>query len=126
MIRGIRGATTIKSDSAEEIISRTEALVREMVRVNNLDPSDIASMYISVTDDITAEFPAKALRNIENFTFVPVMCMKEINVPGSLRHCIRVMMNVNTSLSQTEVEHIYQEGAIILRPDLRLTKDDEL
>jgi chorismate mutase len=121
MIRGIRGATTVTSNSEEEILDRTEALIREMVQENKVEPSDIASVIISVTDDINAVFPAKAMRRLVGFTFVPVMCVKEIPVPDSLPFCVRIMMTVNTSVSPHEVNHIYQQNAIVLRPDLRLT-----
>ncbi len=126
MIRGIRGATTVNSNTSEEILDRTEALLREMVTANALEPSDIASIMISVTDDINAVFPAKAMRRLVGFTFVPVMCVKEIPVPDSLPQCIRIMMSVNTNLAPQEVMHIYQERAQDLRPDLRLTNRSEL
>jgi chorismate mutase len=126
MIRGIRGATTVTSNSEEEILDQTEALIREMVQENRVEPSEIASVIISVTDDINAVFPAKALRRLVGFTFVPVMCVKEIPVPDSLPLCIRIMMTVNTSVGPHEVKHIYQQKAIALRPDLRLTNRLEL
>ncbi|MBM6619861.1 chorismate mutase [Bacillus suaedaesalsae] len=121
MIRGIRGATTVTSNSEVEILNRTEELIREMIQENSVEPADIASMIISVTDDINAVFPAKALRGIVGFTFVPVMCAREIPVPGSLHLCIRIMMTVNTTVAPHEVKHIYQYDAISLRPDLKLT-----
>jgi chorismate mutase len=121
MIRGIRGATTVTSNTEEDILNRTEELVREMVKENKVEPSDIASVIISVTDDIDAVFPAKALRRLAGFTFVPVMCVREIPVPDSLKLCVRIMMTVNTSVSPHEVKHIYHHSAISLRPDLRLT-----
>ncbi|WP_456278545.1 chorismate mutase [Bacillus sp. AK128] len=126
MIRGIRGATTVIENMPEEILNKTEALLREMVEENNVEPSDIATILITVTDDIDAVFPAKAVRRLVGFTFVPVTCAREIPVPGSLALCIRVMMTVNTTLAPHEVKHIYQEDAIHLRPDLRLTKGSEL
>jgi chorismate mutase len=122
MMRGIRGATTVTQNSSEEILDRTENLIREMIQKNSLHTSNIASVLISVTEDITAEFPAKALRRVEGFTYVPVMCMKEIPVPNSLSFCIRVMMMVNTDMSAENIKHIYQEMATILRPDLVIDK----
>jgi chorismate mutase len=126
LIRGIRGATTVRENSSEEILEKTEMLLREMVEENQVDPSDIATILITVTDDIDAVFPAKALRRLVGFTFVPVTCAREIPVPNSLSHCIRVLMTVNTSLAPHEVKHIYQERAIDLRPDLRLTNGSEV
>lgn len=118
MMRGLRGATTVQKNHAEEIINETKIMIEKMVEANNVKPEDIASVLISVTPDINATFPAKALRLIEGWKYVPVMCMPEINVPGSLPKCIRVMMTVNTLVKQHEVEHIYLNDAVKLRPDL--------
>lgn len=118
MIRGIRGATTVKENNTVEIVEKTEELVRTMISENKIDPSDVSSVIISVTEDITATFPAKALRLVDGWTYVPVMCMREIPVPDSLPKCIRIMMHVNTIASQKEISHVYLEDAINLRPDL--------
>lgn len=122
MIRGIRGATTVTKNDAELIISETKRMIEEMALKNKIKPQDIASVLISVTKDLNATFPAKALRLIDGWKYVPVMCMPEIEVPGSLPRCIRVMMTVNTELEQHEVTHIYLNDAVQLRPDL-LKKD---
>jgi chorismate mutase len=119
MIRGLRGAITVKENKEEEIISATEKLLRQMIQENQIQPNDVASVFISVTDEVSAAFPAKALRLIEGWTYVPVMCMREIPVPQALKYCIRVMMHVNTDKTQEEMIHIYLEGAVNLRPDLR-------
>ena len=126
MIRGIRGATTIDYDEDRCITEATEELLREMIKANNVRACDVASVLISVTDDITAAFPAKALRNIEGWMYVPVMCMREIPVPNSLPRCIRVMMTVNTTKKQEEIRHIYLRNAVQLRPDLSLTREDKM
>lgn len=126
MIRGIRGATTVTNNDASEIVDATEELLREMIRANDVKASDVASVLISVTDDLTAAFPAQALRRIEGWTYVPVMCMREIPVLGSLPRCIRVMMTAETPKAQEEVVHIYLRNAVLLRPDLSLTKKREL
>ncbi|MBA2875034.1 chorismate mutase [Thermaerobacillus caldiproteolyticus] len=126
MIRGIRGATTIEKNEANEIIDATEELLREMIRANDVKASDVASVLISATEDVTAAFPAQALRRIEDWTYVPVMCMQEIPVPHSLPRCIRVMMTVHTTKAQEEIAHIYLRNAVQLRPDLSLTRKKEL
>ncbi|MRH42405.1 chorismate mutase [Aquibacillus halophilus] len=121
MIRGIRGATTVHENLENSIVKNTKILVEEMVHTNQVVPEDIASVLISVTPDINNGFPAKALRLIDGWTYVPVMCMKEIEVPNSLEKCIRVMMTVNTERKQNEIIHIYQNEARKLRPDLSQT-----
>ncbi|WP_173916300.1 chorismate mutase [Halobacillus sp. Marseille-Q1614] len=119
MNRGIRGATTVEVNDAEQIVTRSYELVRDMVHQNDVKPEDVVSVFFTVTEDINAAFPAKSLRKLEGWTYVPVMCMTEIPVPDSLGMCIRVMMTVNTSLEQDKVEHIYHHKAKALRPDLK-------
>ena len=121
MIRGIRGATTVKQNNGNEMIEATEELLRELIRTNHLKAVDVASVIMTVTEDINAEFPAKALRKVEGWNYVPVMCMKEIPVPNSLQKCIRVMMTVNTEIEQEKIQHVFLEDAVHLRPDLALT-----
>lgn len=118
MLRGIRGAITVSANRKEEIESQTERLMREMIKQNDLDSETIASVFISVTDDLDAGFPAASVRKIDGFTYVPVMCMREIPVPGSLPLAIRIMVHVNTDRSQREIKHVYLEEAVKLRPDL--------
>ncbi|ASS86342.1 chorismate mutase [Geobacillus sp. FSL K6-0789] len=126
MIRGIRGAITVERNEAGEIIAATETLLREMVRANDVAAHDVSFVLISVTDDITAAFPAQALRRLDGWTYVPVMCTREIPVPGSLPRCIRVMMTVETDKRQDEICHVYLKDAAMLRPDLSLTKKTEM
>lgn len=119
MLRGVRGAITIKENSEQEVLSATERLCKQMVVENAIVPEQVASVFISVTDDILTEaFPAKAMRTMEGWEYVPVMCMKEIHVKGALEKCIRIMMHINTDKGQQEIRHVYLEGAIVLRPDL--------
>ena len=118
MIRGIRGATTITENSSLQILAETEKLVLEMAKENKIDPEDVASVIVSTTTDITAAFPAKAVRSIPDWTYVPVMCTHEMDVPGAIKQCIRILMHVNTSRSQREIRHVYLNEAIKLRPDL--------
>lgn len=120
MIRGVRGATTVSSDQPELIFSETEVLVKEIVKENNIQPEDIISVLISTTPDITSGFPAKAVRSIEGWQYVPTMCTHEMSVPNALPLCIRVLLHVNTNLTQKEVRHMYLNNAVSLRPDLVL------
>ncbi len=119
MLRGVRGAITIKENTEAEIVSAAEKLVRQIIEENQISPDDAASVIFSVTEDITAAFPAKAVRQIDGWKYVPTMCMTEIPVPNSLKKCIRVMMHINTNKAQDEINHVYLDGAITLRPDLQ-------
>lgn len=118
MTRGFRGATTVTKNDATEILEETAILVREMVATNNIEPTHISFVLFSVTDDINASFPAKAARELDGWAHVPVMCMQEIDVPQSLKKCIRVMLVAKTDLAQDEVQHIFLNEAVKLRPDL--------
>ncbi|HLO11454.1 chorismate mutase [Neobacillus drentensis] len=118
MIRGVRGATTVTENSEEAIVSATEELLTNMIEMNEILPDSVASIFISTTEDVNAAFPAKSLRRFQGWTYVPVMCMREIPVQNSLNMCIRIMMHVNTSKSQEEIQHIYLNEAKSLRPDL--------
>ncbi|ANU28099.1 chorismate mutase [Planococcus versutus] len=118
MIRGIRGAITVSADHADEIQEETQRLVLEMAKENNIEPEDVASVIISTTTDISSAFPAKAVRTIKEWNYVPVMCTHEMDVPGSMPLCIRVMMHVNTGVGQKEIHHVYLNEAKKLRPDL--------
>lgn len=118
MIRGVRGAITIESNTPDLIYRETERLVKEMVKVNNVEPEDIASVIVTTTPDINSAFPAKAVRSIEGWKYVPTMCTHEMNVPGALPLCIRVLMHVNTNIPQKDIRHVYLNDAVKLRPDL--------
>lgn len=118
-VRGLRGATTIKEDTSDEILLATESLVKEMASANHILPEDIISVLISTTPDIHAAFPAKAVRSIDGWKYVPVMCTYEMDVSGAMPLCIRILMHVNSTTSQQDVFHIYQNDAVKLRPDLQ-------
>lgn len=118
-VRGLRGATTVEHDEAQTVLQATGALVAEMAEANGIDPKEIISVLISTTTDIKSTFPAKAVRTIEGWKYVPVMCTNEIDVPGGLPLCIRALMHVNTETAQQDIKHIYQNEAVILRPDLQ-------
>jgi chorismate mutase len=118
LIRGVRGATTVVNNVESEIVSATENLLTEMISKNDINPEQVTSIFISVTEDITAAFPAKTLRRFDGWSHVPVMCMREIPVPGSLEFCIRIMMHIDTIISQPDIQHVYLENASNLRVDL--------
>ena len=118
MIRGVRGATTVQVDTDIEIMTAVERLLREMIELNSIEAEKVASIFISMTEDLRSAFPAKALRKIDGWTYVPVVCMQEIPIVNSLPLCIRIMLHLNTDKEQTQIQHVYQEGATVLRPDL--------
>lgn len=118
MIRGVRGATTVQNNTEAEIMTAAEELYTAMIDANEINPNDVASVFISTTEDINAGFPAKGLRQMEGWKYVPVMCMSEMPVPNALKKCIRVMIHLNTEKRQNEIIHVYLKEAKVLRPDL--------
>lgn len=120
MLRGLRGAITVEENEEQQIVEATEKVMRELITINAIEAEKVASVFISVTADIDAAFPAKALRQLEGWTYVPVMCMREIQVENSLEKCVRVMIHLNTEKAQKEMKHVYLEKAIVLRPDLNI------
>jgi chorismate mutase len=125
LIRGFRGATTVKENNKDEILQATKILLEDMTKENGITPDLIVSVIISVTNDLNAAFPAQALRLLDGWTYVPVMCTTEIPVPNSLSKCIRIMLTAETSKRQEEVIHIYHNEAKQLRPDLIQPKGEK-
>jgi len=122
--RGIRGAITVarpKPESpqgAEEnaILEATIALLRALQEANGFALEDIASVIFTTTDDLDAVYPARAAREL-GWLKVPLLGAREINMPGGLPRCIRVLIHWNTQRSQQEIHHVYLRDATRLRPD---------
>jgi len=127
MIRGVRGATTVSRNDANEIAERTRELLRLLVDANGLAPQDVASALFTVTSDLDAQFPTVAARGLPDWKDVALLCAREIPVPGSLGHCIRVLIHWNTKLPQAKVRHVFLRGARRLRPEwaVRVPGDDD-
>ena len=116
-VRGVRGATSSDSNSREDILLAAHDLITGIIEANEIMVDDVASILFSTTADLNAEFPAVAARNL-GFTNTALECLVEMNVPGSLARCIRVLMHVNSDKQQKEIRHIYLKNAKSLRADL--------
>ena len=110
MLRGIRGAITVKNNTAKEILDATQILLKQIVKANDIETEDIVSIIFSATPDVNAEFPAKAAKVI-GWEDVPRLCAQEIDVPSGLKKCIRVLMHVNMEKEQEKIKHIYLRKA---------------
>lgn len=115
--RGVRGATTVESNTRDEILTATRQLLALMVRQNDIRLEDVASAIFTTTTDVSAEFPALAARQL-GWLNIALMCFHELDVPGSLRKCIRILVHWNTDKSADEIVHVYVKDAVRLRPDL--------
>ncbi len=114
--RGLRGATTTDRNEREAILKATRELLRRLMARNHLTPDDIAAAFFTVTDDLNAEYPALAARQL-GWSETALMCAREIPVPTTtVHHCIRVLMLVNTEKRASEIIHVYLREAVALRP----------
>ena len=116
LTRGVRGATTVKANTREAILEATTELLQAMAEANGIDSEDIASAFFTSSSDLNAEFPALAARQM-GWTDVALLCGHEMQVPGSLLMCLRILLHVNTEKKASEIVHVYLHGARVLRPD---------
>lgn len=114
MVRGIRGAITVEENSARAILAATRELLCALVDRNALTLDQIAAAFFTTTPDLNAEFPAVGARQL-GWQHVPLICSHEMNVPGALPACIRVLLLVNTDKAPHEIEHVYLREAVNLR-----------
>jgi chorismate mutase len=112
----LRGANSVQSNRAEEILSATDELMRELLSRNTLQAEDLVSCIFTLTDDLDAEFPALAARQM-GLQHVPLLCAREIPVPGSMPQVIRVLVHYYAP-DEHEPAHVYLHGARGLRSDL--------
>jgi chorismate mutase len=112
----LRGATSVESNHADAILASTGELMRELMERNALEPEAIVSCLFTATDDLDAEFPAVAARQL-GLHAVPLLCARELPVPGSLPRVIRVLVHYYAPEDHTP-RHVYLGEARSLRADL--------
>jgi chorismate mutase len=117
VVRALRGATTIDSDTPEQVKERITALLNEMVDRNGVDHADLVSIIFTATPDVVSMFPATAARQL-GLGDVPLLCARELDIVGATPLCLRVLMHLTTTRSRSELHHVYLEGARELRDDL--------
>ena len=116
-IRGVRGATVATANRADAILAATQELLLAIRDANpTMQTEDLASILFTVSDELDAVYPAQAAHQLE-WSGIPLICAREIPVPGGLANCIRVLIHWNTYLPQGEIQHIYLKDAARLRPD---------
>jgi len=115
-LHALRGASTVDRNDPDAILGATEWLLREIMKRNDLLPQDVVSCIFTLTDDLDAEFPVVAARNI-SLSSAPLLCAREIPVPGSLPHVIRILMHYYAA-EDHEPRHVYLGEARRLRLDL--------
>lgn len=116
ILRAVRGAITVDADEAEAIRQATTELMTTLLERNALETGDMVSILFTLTPDLRAEFPAVAAREM-GLSSVPLLCAAEIDVPGAMARCIRVMVH-SYMPNQRPVRHVYLREARQLRTDL--------
>lgn len=116
-LHALRGATSVERNDAQEILDATAELMRTIMERNSLEPDSVVSCIFTATDDLDAEFPAVAARSL-GFEKVPLLCAREIPVPGSLSRVIRVLIHYYADEGH-EAKHVYLRQAATLRGDLQ-------
>lgn len=116
-LRALRGATTCGADTAEEVAAATQELLLALLERNDLSHDDLVSVIFTATPDLTAMFPATAARAV-GFGDVPLLCATEIDVPGAMPRCLRVLVHAYSDRAPRDLRHVYLRGAQSLRDDL--------
>jgi len=114
--RGIRGATTADSNTREHILEATQELVSRMLEANEVRVEDVACIIFTTTPDLNAEFPAVAARQL-GLSQTALLCGQELDIPGSLPLCLRVLILYNTEKGNGDIMHVYLKDAKGLRSD---------
>ncbi|HEX3511790.1 MAG TPA: chorismate mutase [Solirubrobacteraceae bacterium] len=112
----LRGAVSVDQNEAPAILDATATLMREIMERNALVPEYVVSCIFTATDDLNAEFPAVAARAL-GFDAVPLLCARELPVPGSMQGVIRVLIHYHAGEDHTPA-HVYLGRASALRQDL--------
>lgn len=124
-LRGIRGATTASANTAEAIMEATEELLRELERLNDLDPNEVGAAFFTTTPDLNAEFPAHAARRL-GWLNTPMLCGHDMEVqqpnPRGVAMCIRILLLYNTPRPQAAMRFAYLRGAEAIKQDLDYMK----
>ncbi|MBR2903090.1 MAG: (d)CMP kinase [Clostridia bacterium] len=112
----IRGATTIESDTKENVSLAVFEMLKEIFSVNALKKEEVKGLLFSLTSDIHSFHPAKAAREA-GYDFAPLFACVEPDIEGGLPLCIRLMTFCDFT-EERRVRHVYQRGAKALRKDI--------
>lgn len=118
MIRGVRGAITVETNSPEAILAAADELLKTMIGRNGIPENEVASILFTTTPELTAAYPAKAARLL-GWTRTALMGFAEADVKDGLPMCIRVLIHWNTDKPLDDIRHVFLRGAVVLRPDIQ-------
>ncbi len=119
-IRGVRGAIPVGENRRESIWKASKILALKMVRANRLKLEDIACVIFTLTPDLNSDFPAYAVRQMrKGWEHVPLLCARELDVPGAMPGLLRILMLVNSDAPQKRIQHVYIGRAAKLRTEIK-------
>jgi len=116
-MRGIRGATCLTANDADEMREAVQELLGAVIERNSLDLDAIVSIVLTGTPDLTCAFPAAGARDF-GLSDVPLLCAQEMNIDGALPRTVRVLLHADLEIPRSEIQHVYLRGAEVLRQDL--------
>lgn len=116
-VRGIRGAISVDANTTDAIGAATRRLLVEMSAANGIEPQAVISAFFTVTTDLNAAYPAAAARAL-GWVDVPLLDAQEIEVPTGMPRVIRVLLHVESDRARGDIQHVYLDKAVALRPDL--------
>lgn len=108
----------MSDDDRDLLCDAVRELLNEMTGRNEIVPENIVSVLFTMTADLRSEFPARAAHALDGWSEIPMLCTIEIDVPGALQKCIRVLMHTYSPLARKDIRHVYLRDAQQLRPDL--------
>jgi chorismate mutase len=117
-VRALRGATTLDTDTREQMEERVQALLREMLERNAVHHDDIVSIVFTATDDLHSMFPATAARPL-GLGDLPLLCARELEIDGATPRCVRILMHIVSERVPQDLRHVYLENARGLNDELR-------
>ncbi|MEM9134083.1 MAG: chorismate mutase [Actinomycetota bacterium] len=124
-VRALRGATTVDVDDPAEVRHRTIQLIETLFERNQLAGDDVISIFFTTTDDVRSLPPAAAARAF-GLEEVPLLCAQEMGSDIGLKHCVRMMIHVETDRARDELRHVFLRGATSLRPELAEPGDEDV
>jgi chorismate mutase len=116
-LQALRGAITCDENTKQEIVEKTQRLVKELLARNELEHDDLVSLVFTATEDLTAEFPATAARAV-GLGDIPLLCARELAIEGGKPMCVRLLVHCYTDRPRDQLHHVYLDGARSLRDDL--------
>ena len=116
-LQALRGAITCEENTRAEIEAKTKRLVKELLDRNGIAHDDLVSVIFTATEDLTAEFPATAARDL-GLGDIPLLCARELTIDHGMPMCIRVLVHAYVDRPRQELHHVYLDGARSLRDDL--------